>query len=97
MEQRAIPEWWPEQRFDLVVLSELAYYFDAENLSDIVLKITESTDQGANLIAVHWRGETNYPLTGDQAHELIDGYPEFQRLAHHVEECFVLDVWERLK
>ena len=97
VEQRAIPEWWPEQRFDLVVLSELAYYFDAETLSDIMLKVTESTDLGANLVAVHWRGETDYSLSGDQAHELIDGSPEFQRVAHHAEERFVLDVWERTK
>jgi hypothetical protein len=97
VEQRAIPESWPKQRFDLVVLSELAYYFDAETLSDIVLKVTESTDPGADLVAVHWRGETDYPLTGDQAHELIDGCPKFQCVARHVEERFVLDVWERTK
>lgn len=95
VEQRAIPEWWPKQRFDLVVLSEVAYYFDAETLCNIMLKVSESTDPGANLIAVHWRGQTNYPLTGDQAHELIDDCSKFQHVTHHVEKCFVLDVWER--
>ena len=29
LEQRAIPEEWPEAIFDLIVLSEIAYYFDA--------------------------------------------------------------------
>src|SRR5665213_1848731 len=32
VERRAIPEAWPNQQFDIVVFSEIAYYFDAPNL-----------------------------------------------------------------
>jgi hypothetical protein len=46
-------------------------------------------------VAVHWRGVTNYPLTGDEAHQFIDGQPGLRRDVHHVETDFVLDVWNR--
>jgi hypothetical protein len=96
IERRAIPEEWPNQLFDLVVLSEIAYYFDAPTLRRIVDKVVESTDAGSNVIGVHWRGETNYPLSGDAAHEVIDENVRLTRVMHHVEEEFVLDLWERV-
>ena len=51
--------------------------------------------RGAHVVGVHWRGETNYPLTGDQAHEMIARTPGLAAVVHHREEEFVLDVWER--
>jgi predicted TPR repeat methyltransferase len=96
VERRAIPEEWPKEKFDLVVLSEIAYYFDAPTLRRIIALVVESTDPGSNLIGVHWRGETDYPLSGDDAHALIDENLWLSRVAHYVEEEFVLDLWERV-
>lgn len=97
VEQRAIPESWPSEKFDLVVLSELAYYFDATTLDAIVENVVRSTLPEAHVIGVHWRGETDYPMTGDQAHELFNGCGKLRRVVHHLEEQFVLDLWERVK
>jgi hypothetical protein len=55
----------------------------------------ESTVPGAHLVAVHWRGETNYPLTGDRCHQLIGQTAELANIVQHREEAFILDVWER--
>jgi predicted TPR repeat methyltransferase len=96
VEERAIPEQWPEEIFDLIVLSEVAYYFDEAELLEIMHHIVGSTAQGAHLIAVHWRGETDYPLTGDQTHEFIARTQKLRGVVHHEEEKFLLDVWERL-
>jgi trans-aconitate methyltransferase len=95
IERRAIPEEWPEGPFDLVVLSEIAYYFDEEDLTRIISLIIRSTTVGANVIGVHWRGETDYPLSGDRTHELVDATPQFDRIVLHVEPEFTLAVWER--
>src|SRR5665213_696736 len=51
---------------------------------------------GAHVIAVHWRGETDYPLTGDDAHAVIDENVKLSRVTHYVEEKFVLDLWVRV-
>jgi len=96
VERRAIPEEWPNQQFDLVVLSEIAYYFDATTLQRIVDLAVASTTIGSHIIAVHWRGETDYPLTGDDAHAVIDENVWLSRVSHHIEEAFVLDLWIRV-
>jgi hypothetical protein len=95
VEHRAIPEEWPKGPFDLVVLSEIAYYFDVDELREVLNLAVESTVFGAHVIGVHWRGQTDYPLSGDEAHEIIDATLELRRVAHYDEESFVLDVWER--
>jgi hypothetical protein len=94
-EVRAIPEAWPPGPFDLVVLSEIGYYFDGPALDQILFQLSATTTPSATVVGVHWRGETNYPLTGDETHALIDQRPELRRIAHHLEPEFVLDVWSR--
>jgi 2-polyprenyl-3-methyl-5-hydroxy-6-metoxy-1,4-benzoquinol methylase len=95
VELRAIPEQWPEGCFDLIVLSEIAYYFDASDLEHIMTLLSASTAPGAHVIAVHWRGSTDYPLSGDGAHLIIGCTPGLSHIVHHLERDFVLDVWER--
>jgi trans-aconitate methyltransferase len=95
VEQRAIPQEWPTEQFDLIVLSEIAYYFDQADLSQVISRLQTSLSTGAHVIAVHWRGTTDYPLSGDQAHLLIGAAAGLQSIVHHVEGDFVLDVWER--
>jgi hypothetical protein len=96
VEERTIPDDWPDESFDLMVLSEVAYYFDVTTLMQMTDLVVSSTDLGAHVIAVHWRGPTNYPLTGDSAHDVIDESAALDLIVHHVEDDFVLDVWERI-
>jgi hypothetical protein len=95
VELRAIPEGWPVGKFDLVVLSEIAYYFDESDLARILSLAVRSTPEGAHLVGVHWRGVTDYPLRGDRVHEIIDATPGLVRLVDHVEDEFLLGVWAR--
>jgi nodulation protein S (NodS) len=95
LERRTVPADWPDEIFDLVVLSEMAYYFDAVALAHITDLVIDSTVSGAHVVAVHWRGRTNYPLSGDSAHAIIDQHEMLRLIVHHVEDEFVLDMWER--
>jgi hypothetical protein len=95
IELRALLEEWPDQQFDLVVLSEIAYYFDAPDLERIMSLVLQSTQHGAHIIGAHWRGTTDYPLSGDNAHVIIGATRTLHQIVHHVENEFVLDVWER--
>ncbi|MCX4530453.1 nodulation S family protein [Streptomyces sp. NBC_00841] len=40
-----VPEEWPEERFDLVVLSELLYCFDETRLNDLLSRTTASLER----------------------------------------------------
>ncbi len=93
VEQRLVPEEWPDGPFDLVVLSELAYYFDADELERLMDVAVRTATPDATIVAVHWRGDTDYPLTGDQAHRLIGATPGLRQVVRHLEDDFVLDVW----
>jgi hypothetical protein len=93
VEQRAIPHDWPDEAFDLVVLSEIAYYFDEATLGELMGRVRGSSVEGADVLAVHWRGATDYPLSGVRAHEIIARTRGLRSLVHHEDEQFVLDVW----
>jgi SAM-dependent methyltransferase len=95
VERLTLPEDWPSGPFDLVVLSEVAYYFDEGDLDRLLGRCLGSLEPGGSLIAVHWRGPTDYPLAGDETHTLIDARPCLTSVVHHREDEFVLDVWER--
>jgi cyclopropane fatty-acyl-phospholipid synthase-like methyltransferase len=96
-EFRSIPNQWPRETFDLIVLSEVAYYFDVENLRRIVHMIGETTKPGAHIMGVHWRGETDYPQSADEVHEQINDSEILRRIVQHSEPKFRLDVWERVQ
>jgi hypothetical protein len=95
VEQGAIPADWPDGPFDLVVLSEVAYYFDRPDLDALMTRLVRTTCTGATVIGVHWRGPTNYPLSGDEAHGVIDARPELLHAFRYLETSFVMDVWQR--
>jgi hypothetical protein len=95
LEPKRIPDDWPAELFDLVVLSEIAYYFDEETLCETLDKLLGTTSFRATVVAVHWRGETDYPMSGDEAHEVIDSARGLERIVEHREPLFSLSVWER--
>ena len=93
IERRSLPEEWPAGPFDLLVLSEIAYYFDEQELAGLVASAQASLRPGADVVAVHWRGPTDYPLSGDRAHAALAATEGWQPVAHHEEAAFLLDVW----
>lgn len=97
IEQRTIPTQWPDGLFDLVVFSELAYYFDEVTLNRVMALVIRSTVVGAHILGVHGRGEADHPLTADRTHEVIASAKRLHSVVHHEETQFVLDVWERVR
>ena len=63
-----LPRHAPEGPFDLIVLSEVLYYFDRLELAEIAAQVAAAAVPGATMLLVHWLGQTpDYPLTGDEA------------------------------
>ncbi len=92
VEQLHVPDAWPAGTFDLVVLSEIAYYFDDVDLERLMDRVAASLEPDGDLVLVHWRGETDYPQTGDHVHDRWLDRPGYQRVHGVVEEEFRLDV-----
>jgi SAM-dependent methyltransferase len=69
----AVPEGWPDERFELVVLSELGYYFDPSALRDLAARAVDAAAGGGQLLAVHWRGHSDdHVLHGDTVHAILE-------------------------
>ena len=64
-----VPGDWPEGRFDLVLLSEVVYYLDRDDVGRLAARVGASMRPHADILLVHWLGETNYSLSGDEAAE----------------------------
>lgn len=92
--QTRLPEQWPEGSFDLIVLSELCYYLDKDDLDQLIERARASLNQGGNLLACHWRWPIDEcPQTGDQVHERIHQALGLPRLLRHEDADMVLEVW----
>ena len=66
-----MPDEFPRGGFDLIVLSEVLYYFAKTDLSRLAEKCLSAIHNGGEMILCHWLGETDYPLTGSQASDLF--------------------------
>lgn len=91
-----VPDDWPDGRFDLVVLSELGYYFTAAALGALRDRALTALEPGGTLVAVHWRGVSpDHVLHGDTVHAVLHAGRGIQPAGHYQDDGFVLDLWER--
>jgi SAM-dependent methyltransferase len=98
VEQRTVPREWPTEAgpFDLIVISEFAYYLDAADLETLAARIAASLTTDGTLLACHWRRPFAEALeSADHAHALFDARCGLSRLAHHDEADLLIDVWSR--
>jgi cyclopropane fatty-acyl-phospholipid synthase-like methyltransferase len=93
-----VPKEWPAGRLDLIVLSEVVYYLSRDQVALLAQRIEHSLAEGGDVLLVHWTGATNYPLTGDEAAELLLGETSaFAPLIHRERtQAFRLDLLTRL-
>ncbi len=93
VEQRSVPDGWPDGTFDLVVVSEVGYYLDEGALSTLVDRVTTSLEPGGAVVVCHWRHRVDdYPLTGDAVHTAFREHAALTGAVRHEEEDFVLDL-----
>jgi hypothetical protein len=90
----AVPAWWPTGTFDLVVLSEIGYYFDPTRLQDVIRQTDESLRCGGTLLAVHWLGTSDdHLLSGDDVHRIIHDTTSLRHEGRLRDPGFRLDWW----
>jgi SAM-dependent methyltransferase len=70
-EVACLPDAFPQGIFDLIVLSEVIYYFSAVDLELVAQLCLEVLEPDGEIVLCHWLGETDYPLGGIEASELF--------------------------
>lgn len=96
--EMAFPGTTPKDAsFDLIVCSEVAYYWSAADLDLAGRWIAQALQPGGDLLLVHWTGETDYPHTADAAVDALrrplDGVMTTRKAARA--DDYRLDLWRR--
>lgn len=85
---------WPEGRFDLIVLSELAYYLGDTEFETALARAAESLEEGGVLVAVHWR----HPIPGahrdaEAIHAALAAQPGWVRHAAYRDDDVLIETF----
>ncbi|MGI4758125.1 MAG: SAM-dependent methyltransferase [Janthinobacterium lividum] len=86
--------------YDLVVFSEIGYYFSSAEWKRLIATAVAAMQPGTTLLASHWLGRSpDHVLSGDEVHSLIDN-PELQhehgeRHPNAEHGGFRLDRWKK--
>ena len=99
--QGSLLEEMPAGPFDLVVFSEIGYYFTKSQLVEIGYALASRIEPRGQLLAVHWTGASpDHLIRGVQVHDLLRRGLPMEHLHHEVHpsqerDGFVLDLWRQ--
>lgn len=89
----SLPTYWPEGDGDLVVWSEVAYYMGERASAVAMSRLRAWLRPGGTLVAVHWRGPTNYPRSAAAVHDAIERTAWLRRAGTYRDDDMLADVW----
>ncbi|MGE7989512.1 class I SAM-dependent methyltransferase [Pseudomonas sp. NPDC089554] len=94
VEQARLPNDWPSGQFDLIVLSEVGYYLDANDWLQVIERSAASLSETGGLLACHWRHPiAGCPQDGREVHARLARHVPLYPLLRHEEADFVLEYW----
>jgi cyclopropane fatty-acyl-phospholipid synthase-like methyltransferase len=95
------PKVLPEGPFDLIVLSEIGYYFGPTEWRGLLAALQRRLMPGGTLLAVHWLGQSpDHQQHGNEVHQMIHVLPELMHTFSMSSYCnddqqYRLDRWEK--
>lgn len=94
-----IPQEFPDQNFDLILISEVGYYLNKADWKKTFEKTLVRLKSSGNVVLIHWTPTVHdYPQTGDAVHDSFAEWSENDlRLIESLRaEKYRLDVWEKI-
>jgi len=97
VQKQDLPGDWPDAQgpFDLIVLSEVGYFLDADAMRTVARHCLGSLDSDGTLVACDWRPDFDgRVLPTDSVHAMLSDLG-LTRIVRHEEDDFLLQVWSR--
>jgi SAM-dependent methyltransferase len=95
-ERRTLPEEMPDGPFDLVVCSDILYYWPTETLLRAIETLQATLAPQGRLVCLHWRAKPDAVHSGDEVHDLlVERLRELTRVESRVVLDSRLDVFAR--
>lgn len=93
----SIPNDLPNEMFDLVVMSEVGYFLNMDDLMKAKDEIKLRMMDDADLILVHWTHEVlDFPLSGDQVNECFLADKDFRLITNYRSPDYRLEVLTKI-
>ncbi len=92
------PQSYPHQQFDLILVSEVGYYWCPDDLHLAQQRMLAALQPGGNILLVHWVPRSpDYPLTGDMVHDsFLELSPtQIQHIQAHRNDKYRLDLFAK--
>jgi protein-L-isoaspartate O-methyltransferase len=94
--QADLAEGPPNGPFDLIVMSEVGYYFEPRVLVEIAIATAAELEAGGEFVAVHWLGHSNdHVLGGDEVHGLLADHLLLEWVKGQRHPGYRIDTWKR--
>jgi SAM-dependent methyltransferase len=94
--QLSLPDSLPAGKFDLIVFSEIGYYFSEPALATLSGQLMDRFSGDGLFLACHWLGASrDHVLTGDRVHEILSQIGGVTHLDTERHSQFRLDTWGR--
>ena len=81
-----LPGDWPAGDYDLIMLSEFIYYLTPDQIAQIADLVARDARDRAEIVLVHWQGDTQTQLTPNAARDLfctaLSARRRFQTISH---------------
>lgn len=89
-----LPDDWPDEKFDLIVLSEIGYYFSPACWAEVAARCVASLKPRGAVLACHWLHDFDARCQSTQAvHGAIGRRPGLFPQVDHAEKDFILQLW----
>jgi SAM-dependent methyltransferase len=98
-EVMSVPRSFPTESFDLIVLSEVGYYWSWEDLRKAQSLMLDRLRSQGHLLLVHWTADRGIlPLTGDEVHDaFLELVPNrLKRIKNLTKDKYRLDLFEKI-
>ncbi|MEO7124122.1 MAG: PIG-L family deacetylase [Lacisediminihabitans sp.] len=89
-----VPHEWPEGEFDLIVVSEVAYYLSPDAWRATIQRCRDCLTRGGTILLCHWLGVADdFAQTGARAHQVFRDESTLRALVVHREHHFILELF----
>jgi SAM-dependent methyltransferase len=86
----------PKGPFDLIVMSEVGYYFGPRLLVSIAIATAAELEAGGEFVAVHWLGHSDdHVMGGDTVHRILADHLPLGWIKGQRHPGYRIDTWKR--
>jgi SAM-dependent methyltransferase len=92
----SLPNPIPSGMFDLIVFSEIGYYFTEKEMAPLARVLAKRLEKGGIFLAAHWLGNSkDHLMNGDCVHRILASTKSLVFIRGRRYEAFRIDKWER--